>query len=81
MKAALALFLCAMVTLGSAPSLAQQPPALSVKPVVEKKLKELPPGCRVGDNADAFIGGFRVWDASFEAKPSLAVGTNPQRTA
>jgi hypothetical protein len=44
MKAALALFLCAMVTLGSAPSGAQQPPALSVKPVVEKKLKELPPG-------------------------------------
>lgn len=44
MKAALALLLCAMVTLGSAPSVAQQPPALSVKPVVEKKLKELPPG-------------------------------------
>src|SRR5262245_40790634 len=44
MKAARALFLCALVTLGSAPSVAQQPPVLSVKPVVEKKLKELPPG-------------------------------------
>jgi polyphosphate glucokinase len=46
-----------------------------------KKLKDLPPGCRVGDNANAFIGGFRVWDESFEGKPSLAVGTYPQRSA
>jgi polyphosphate glucokinase len=27
-----------------------------------KKLKELPPGCRAGDNANAFLGGFRFWD-------------------
>jgi len=27
-----------------------------------KKLKELPPGCRAGDNANAFIGGFRLWE-------------------
>lgn len=26
-----------------------------------KKLKELPPGCRAGDNANAFLGGFRLW--------------------
>jgi polyphosphate glucokinase len=26
-----------------------------------KKLKELPKGCRVGDNANAFVGGFRLW--------------------
>jgi polyphosphate glucokinase len=26
------------------------------------QLKELPPGCRAGDNADAFRGGFRLWD-------------------
>lgn len=26
-----------------------------------KKLKELPPGARLGDNANAFIGGFRLW--------------------
>jgi polyphosphate glucokinase len=25
------------------------------------KLKELPPGCRAGDQANAFIGGFRLW--------------------
>jgi len=27
-----------------------------------KKLKKLPPGCRVGDNANAFLGGFRLWE-------------------
>jgi len=26
-----------------------------------KRLKKLPPGCRAGDNANAFIGGFRLW--------------------
>jgi polyphosphate glucokinase len=26
-----------------------------------KKLKRLPPGCRAGDNANAFAGGFRLW--------------------
>jgi len=26
-----------------------------------KKLKTLPPGCRLGDNANAFTGGFRLW--------------------
>jgi polyphosphate glucokinase len=24
-------------------------------------LKRLPPGCRMGDNANAFVGGFRLW--------------------
>ena len=27
-----------------------------------KELKELPPGCREGDNANAFLGGFRLWE-------------------
>ncbi len=27
-----------------------------------KKLKELPPSCIAGDNNNAFIGGFRLWD-------------------
>jgi polyphosphate glucokinase len=26
------------------------------------KLKKLPPQCRVGDNANAFLGGFRMWE-------------------
>ncbi len=25
------------------------------------KLKELPPSCRLGDNSNAFLGGFRLW--------------------
>jgi polyphosphate glucokinase len=31
-----------------------------------KKLIKLPTGCRRGDNANAFLGGFRLWD---EAPP------------
>ena len=27
------------------------------------QLKELPAGCRPGDNANAFLGGFRLWDS------------------
>jgi polyphosphate glucokinase len=26
------------------------------------KLKKLPPHCRAGDNANAFLGGFRLWE-------------------
>jgi polyphosphate glucokinase len=29
-----------------------------------KKLRKLPPGCRLGNNANAFLGGFRLWEAS-----------------
>lgn len=29
-----------------------------------KKLKEIPPLCRLGDNADAFKGGFRMWEGT-----------------
>jgi polyphosphate glucokinase len=31
-----------------------------------RKLKELPPKCRVGENANAFKGGFRLWDTATE---------------
>jgi len=27
-------------------------------------LKKLPQGCRAGNNAYAFIGGFRMWDGA-----------------
>ncbi|MGE3489400.1 MAG: ROK family protein [Vicinamibacterales bacterium] len=27
-----------------------------------KRLPSLPPGCRAGDNANAFAGGFRLWE-------------------
>jgi polyphosphate glucokinase len=28
-----------------------------------KKLKKLPKGCRLGDNGNAFLGGFRLWNS------------------
>ncbi|MGA8493644.1 MAG: ROK family protein [Terriglobales bacterium] len=34
-----------------------------------KKLKEIPPRCRVGNNANAFRGGFRLWEQA-ENQPS-----------
>jgi polyphosphate glucokinase len=33
-----------------------------------KKLKELPPLCRLGDNANAFKGGFQMWEGSLAEK-------------
>jgi len=36
-----------------------------------KKLKELPPHCRLGDNSHAFLGGFRLWD-DHKHKPAAA---------
>jgi hypothetical protein len=29
-----------------------------------KKLTRLPMGCRMGDNANAFLGGFRLWEGA-----------------
>jgi polyphosphate glucokinase len=37
-----------------------------------KNLKKLPPGCRAGDNANAFIGGFRVWEKTTRANRSTS---------
>ena len=36
-----------------------------------KKLKEMPPNCRAGDNADAFLGGFRLWEEGADGRPSM----------
>ena len=33
-----------------------------------KRLKELPPLCRLGDNANAFKGGFRMWEGPLAEK-------------
>jgi len=33
-----------------------------------KKLKELPPDTRAGDNANAFVGGFRLWAPQTKSK-------------
>jgi hypothetical protein len=36
-----------------------------------KYLKKMPAGCRQGDNANAFIGGFRMWETEMRAaKPA-----------
>ena len=33
-----------------------------------KKLTELPPGCRAGENRNAFLGGFRLWADANDGK-------------
>jgi len=33
-----------------------------------RKLRTLPPKCRLGDNANAFIGGFRLWEGMQQRK-------------
>jgi polyphosphate glucokinase len=35
-----------------------------------KLLKELPPGCRAGNNANAFLGGLRLWGNAAGGRPS-----------
>jgi polyphosphate glucokinase len=46
-----------------------------------KKLKELPPGCRAGDNANAFPGGFRMWEDSRAKDARTAPGTEGKGSA
>lgn len=43
------------------------------------KLKELPSGCRVGDNANAFVGGFRLWDKAAVGKNSARPKRRPKQ--
>jgi polyphosphate glucokinase len=42
-----------------------------------RKLKELPTGARVGENANAFVGGFRLWEDAAGRESCPAV-TGPQ---
>ncbi|HXJ60886.1 MAG TPA: ROK family protein [Verrucomicrobiae bacterium] len=52
-----------------------------------KKLNKLPSGCRAGDNANAFRGGFRLWEkaaarksfASPKRLPKQRTGSRPYR--
>jgi predicted NBD/HSP70 family sugar kinase len=39
-----------------------------------KKLKTLPPGCRAGQNVNAFAGGFRLWGDAAVAPPATTDG-------
>jgi len=40
-----------------------------------KKLKQLPKGCRMGNNANAFRGGFRLWEKSDRRRGSIYART------
>jgi polyphosphate glucokinase len=44
-----------------------------------KQLKELPPGCRAGNNANAFLGGFRLWQKADDQKRSPGAKARTQR--
>jgi len=41
-----------------------------------KKLKTLPAGCIAGDNAKAFVGGFRLWEEASRRSPSSHARTH-----
>jgi polyphosphate glucokinase len=41
-----------------------------------KKLKQLPPGTRAGSNANAFLGGFRMWEGEAAGSRLSATGTD-----
>jgi polyphosphate glucokinase len=43
-----------------------------------KNLHELPRGCVAGDNANAFVGGFRLWEKSRKGPPSFPNGYKHQ---
>jgi polyphosphate glucokinase len=47
-----------------------------------KQLKKLPPGCRAGENANAFVGGLRLWDgvAADKSRTTGAAGTRKRKT-
>jgi len=44
-----------------------------------KKLRVLPTGCRLGSNANAFVGGFRVWQEAGEWESSNVLVTRVGR--
>jgi glucose-6-phosphate isomerase len=46
-----------------------------------KKLQELPPGCQAGNNAHAFLGGFRLWEDAGTAGQTPMTAGSPLRTA
>jgi polyphosphate glucokinase len=46
-----------------------------------RHVKVLPPGCRLGDNDNAFVGGFRLWERPKLAAEPLAAARKPVRRA
>jgi polyphosphate glucokinase len=43
-----------------------------------RKLRELPPGCREGDEANAFVGGFRLWENADRHKQRAPAEARPR---
>jgi polyphosphate glucokinase len=43
-----------------------------------KFLKELPPGCRAGNNSYAFLGGFRLWELDEKLRSRAKLRRKPQ---
>jgi polyphosphate glucokinase len=44
-----------------------------------KQLEKLPPGCRAGNNANAFAGGFRLWENAPEERGISSAVTTRQK--
>jgi len=44
-----------------------------------KNLAALPPGCRAGDNDNAILGGFRIWEAGIDGRLSFGNKLPPAR--
>ena len=45
-----------------------------------KLLKSLPPGCRLGSNAHAFVGGLRLWEPAGARRRRAALVVPAMRT-
>lgn len=45
-----------------------------------ENLKKLPPGCRAGDNANAFPGGFRMWEDTVRSAGNTIRASNDINT-
>jgi polyphosphate glucokinase len=43
------------------------------------QLKVLPPACRVGDNANSFLGGFRLWKKAFSRLGTIQERVRPAK--
>jgi polyphosphate glucokinase len=54
---------------------ALEPDAVVIGGGNAKKLKDLPPGCSAGDNTNAFLGGFRLWEEAGARRPSTRAKT------
>ena len=45
-----------------------------------KRMTKLPQGCRLGDNANAYIGGFRLWEEAKKLERQAKSDTIPRST-